>query len=89
MINNKICPFQPFWPQGTGCARGFLGAFDAAWMIKNLKINKRKALDVIAERESVYKILSTTTSDNIRKEYSKFTIDPKTRFVLYPDTYPF
>ncbi|TKS70175.1 [F-actin]-methionine sulfoxide oxidase MICAL2 [Collichthys lucidus] len=23
---------EPFWPMGTGCARGFLAAFDTAWM---------------------------------------------------------
>ena len=26
--------FQPFWPMGTGCARGFLAAFDTVWMTK-------------------------------------------------------
>lgn len=23
--------FQPFWPMGTGCARGFLAGFDTVW----------------------------------------------------------
>ena len=26
---------EPFWPDGTGCARGFLSALDAAWMIRS------------------------------------------------------
>ena len=25
---------QPFWPEGTGCARGFLSAMDAGWLIR-------------------------------------------------------
>ncbi|MBW01756.1 Protein-methionine sulfoxide oxidase MICAL1, partial [Eschrichtius robustus] len=28
------CLVEPFWPLGTGVARGFLAAFDAAWMVK-------------------------------------------------------
>ena len=45
MIETSMCPplieahltsdfFQPFWPMGTGCARGFLASFDAVWMTK-------------------------------------------------------
>ena len=26
---------EPFWPDGTGCARGFLSALDAAWMLRS------------------------------------------------------
>ncbi|XP_038636249.1 F-actin-monooxygenase MICAL3-like [Scyliorhinus canicula] len=26
---------EPFWPMGTGIARGFLAAFDAAWMVRS------------------------------------------------------
>lgn len=25
---------EPFWPTGSGCARGFLSALDAAWAIR-------------------------------------------------------
>ena len=25
---------EPFWPQGTGCARGFLSVANSAWMFK-------------------------------------------------------
>lgn len=71
--------FQPFWPQGTGCARGFLGALDTAWMIKNWKSMKEKPLDIIAQRESVYKALSQTTQDNISKKFSNYTVEPKSR----------
>ncbi|XP_071174863.1 F-actin-monooxygenase mical1-like isoform X2 [Mytilus edulis] len=71
---------EPFWPQGTGCARGFLGAFDTAWMIKNWKSMNAKPLEIIAERECVYKVLSQTTPNNIKKKYSDYTIDPKSRY---------
>lgn len=34
---------------GTGCARGFLAAFDTAWMV-NSWAQGRTVLDVLAER---------------------------------------
>ncbi|CAC5400257.1 MICAL [Mytilus coruscus] len=71
---------EPFWPQGTGCARGFLGAFDTAWMIRNWKSMKGKPLEILAERECVYKVLSQTTPNNIKKKYSEYSIDPKSRY---------
>lgn len=40
---------QPFWPMGTGCARGFLAAFDTAWMV-NSWAQGQTVLDVLAER---------------------------------------
>lgn len=40
---------QPFWPLGTGVARGFLAAFDAAWMVKRWAEGARP-LEVLAER---------------------------------------
>ncbi|KAK7913123.1 hypothetical protein WMY93_013334 [Mugilogobius chulae] len=42
---------EPFWPMGTGCARGFLAAFDLAWMVKSWA-EGRPVLEVLAERES-------------------------------------
>lgn len=40
---------QPFWPLGTGVARGFLAAFDAAWMVKRWA-EGAEPLEVLAER---------------------------------------
>ena len=40
---------QPFWPMGTGIARGFLAALDSAWMIRSWS-RGRAPLDVLAER---------------------------------------
>uniref|UniRef100_A0A3P8XNY6 Molecule interacting with CasL protein 1 n=1 Tax=Esox lucius TaxID=8010 RepID=A0A3P8XNY6_ESOLU len=73
------CLVEPFWPLGTGIARGFLAAFDAAWMVRSW--GKGKApLEVLAERESIYQLLSQTTPENISKNYSAFSIDPATRY---------
>ncbi|XP_053396788.1 F-actin-monooxygenase MICAL3-like isoform X2 [Mercenaria mercenaria] len=71
---------EPFWPTGSGCARGFLGAFDAAWMIKQWSSGKMTPLQVIAERESVYQLLSQTTPENLRQNHAQFTLDPASRY---------
>uniref|UniRef100_A0A4W5MKY9 F-actin monooxygenase n=1 Tax=Hucho hucho TaxID=62062 RepID=A0A4W5MKY9_9TELE len=70
---------QPFWPMGTGCARGFLAAFDSAWMVKRWA-EGMTPLEVLAERESLYRILPQTTNENIAKNFEQYTIDPGTRY---------
>ncbi|CAN9507089.1 unnamed protein product [Ophioblennius macclurei] len=70
---------EPFWPMGTGCARGFLAAFDTAWMVKSWA-QGRTALEVLAERESIYRLLPQTTPENITKNFEQYTIDPGTRY---------
>ncbi|XP_028999519.1 F-actin-monooxygenase mical2b isoform X2 [Betta splendens] len=70
---------EPFWPMGTGCARGFLAAFDTAWMVKSWA-QGRPVLDVLAERESIYRLLPQTTPENIAKNFELYTIDPGTRY---------
>ena len=27
---------EPFWPTGTGCARGFFGGLDACWLMRQV-----------------------------------------------------
>ncbi|KAK2182205.1 hypothetical protein NP493_363g01001 [Ridgeia piscesae] len=71
---------EPFWPMGTGCARGFLGAQDTAWMIRSWASGRQTPLEVMAERESIYQLLSQTTPENTCKNFSQYTIDPKTRY---------
>lgn len=44
-----LLTLQPFWPLGTGVARGFLAAFDAAWMVKRWA-EGAGPLEVLAER---------------------------------------
>lgn len=70
---------EPFWPLGTGIARGFLGAFDAAWMVRSWGKGVQP-LEVLAERESVYQLLSQTTPENTSKNYMAYSIDPSTRY---------
>uniref|UniRef100_A0A673CKR7 F-actin monooxygenase n=1 Tax=Sphaeramia orbicularis TaxID=375764 RepID=A0A673CKR7_9TELE len=70
---------EPFWPMGTGCARGFLAAFDTAWMVKSWA-QGRTVLEVLAERESIYRLLPQTTPENIAKNFDQYTIDPGTRY---------
>ncbi|TSL68239.1 [F-actin]-methionine sulfoxide oxidase MICAL2 [Bagarius yarrelli] len=70
---------EPFWPMGTGCARGFLAAFDTAWMVKSWA-QGRGPLEVLAERESLYRLLPQTTPENIAKNFEQYTIDPGTRY---------
>ncbi|CAI4221119.1 unnamed protein product [Auanema sp. JU1783] len=74
---------EPFWPTGSGCARGFLGVFDTAWLLRNYGLNQKGPLEMIAERESVYRLLTQVTKDNMHKLISKYTIDPRTRY-LHP-----
>ncbi|XP_067318764.1 F-actin-monooxygenase MICAL2 isoform X11 [Anolis sagrei] len=70
---------EPFWPMGTGCARGFLAAFDTAWMVKSWALGKHP-FDILAERESIYRLLPQTTPENITKNFDLYTIDPATRY---------
>uniref|UniRef100_A0A8C2Z8X6 F-actin monooxygenase n=1 Tax=Cyclopterus lumpus TaxID=8103 RepID=A0A8C2Z8X6_CYCLU len=70
---------EPFWPMGTGCARGFLAAFDSAWMVRGWA-QGRSPLEVLAERESVYRLLPQTTTENISKNFEQYAIDPATRY---------
>ncbi|KAM4737736.1 F-actin-monooxygenase mical1 isoform 1-T2 [Anableps anableps] len=73
------CLVEPFWPLGTGIARGFFASFDTAWTVRSWGMGVQH-LTVIAERESMYQLLSQTTPDNTSKKYSQYSIDPKTRY---------
>ncbi|XP_043944621.1 F-actin-monooxygenase MICAL2-like isoform X4 [Protopterus annectens] len=70
---------EPFWPMGTGCARGFLAAFDTAWMVRNWSQGV-SPLELLAERESIYRLLPQTTPENISKNFDQYTLDPGTRY---------
>ncbi|KAI9523502.1 Protein-methionine sulfoxide oxidase mical3a, partial [Dissostichus eleginoides] len=70
---------EPFWPMGTGIARGFLAAMDSGWMVKSWAQGKTP-LEVLAERESIYRILPQTTPENISKNFSHYSVDPTTRY---------
>ncbi|XP_045463620.1 F-actin-monooxygenase Mical isoform X5 [Harmonia axyridis] len=71
---------EPFWPTGSGCARGFLSSLDAAWAIRSWSLGKASPLEVLAERESIYRLLAQTTPDNLNKDWKSYTLDPSTRY---------
>ncbi|XP_046409938.1 F-actin-monooxygenase Mical isoform X1 [Neodiprion fabricii] len=74
---------EPFWPTGSGCARGFLSSLDACWAIKGW--STMTPLEVLAERESIYRLLGQTTPENLNRDYAAYTLDPHTR---YPNLNP-
>jgi hypothetical protein len=77
---------QPFWPEGTGCARGFLSAMNAAWMLRRFA-EGTKTLEILAERENLYKMLKQTTDGHhgvLKDSYALYTIDPETRYKYTP-----
>nr|XP_033322979.1 F-actin-monooxygenase Mical isoform X2 [Megalopta genalis] len=70
---------EPFWPTGSGCARGFLSSLDACWAIKQWG-SAMSPLEVIGERESIYRLLGQTTPENLNRDYAAYTLDPHTRY---------
>ncbi|XP_074597728.1 molecule interacting with CasL [Brevipalpus obovatus] len=78
---------EPFWPTGSGCGRGFLSAMDAAWMVRQWAVNKCRSikdedriLQVLSERESIYRLLAQSTSENLSQNFASYTINPVTRY---------
>ncbi|XP_055349222.1 protein-methionine sulfoxide oxidase mical3a-like isoform X2 [Paramacrobiotus metropolitanus] len=72
---------EPFWPLGTGCAHGFLGVLDAAWMLRFWGLGTRTPLQMIVEREAIYRSLSSIKDEHLLKNYSNYSIDPVSRYV--------
>ncbi|KRX24127.1 Protein-methionine sulfoxide oxidase MICAL2 [Trichinella nelsoni] len=70
---------EPFWPTGTGIGRGFTSVFDAAWMVRGYGCGK-PILQILAERESYYKLLTQVTPETLSKNFKNCTIDPRTRY---------
>ncbi|XP_042577726.1 protein-methionine sulfoxide oxidase mical3b-like isoform X2 [Cyprinus carpio] len=64
---------------GTGIARGFLAATDTAWMVRSWGQGNTPS-EVLAERESVYRLLPQTTPENISKNYNQYSVDPASRY---------
>ena len=71
---------EPFWPLGTGCARGFFGGMDTCWLLRSLATGRQTLLEAIAERESMFRFLPQTTPENTSKNFSAYTVDPATRY---------
>merc|ERR1712130_472900 len=59
---------QPFWPEGTGCARGFLSAMDCGWLIRDWMLGKKNPIKMLVERELTRSILNQTTDGNVEQK---------------------
>lgn len=79
---------EPFWPLGTGIAKGFLSIFDTAWMIKQWisqpKNDSDLELSLLAEREGIYRTLAQIKSARLLQNWSAFTLNPKSRYQSVP-----
>ncbi|XP_059469420.1 F-actin-monooxygenase Mical isoform X2 [Neocloeon triangulifer] len=71
---------EPFWPTGSGCARGFLSCLDACWAVRSWGSGGAMPLEVVAERESIYRLLGQTTPENLSKDFNAYTLEPNTRY---------
>lgn len=71
---------EPFWPTGSGCARGFLSSMDAGYAIKLWNNQRNSILAVLAQRESIYRLLAQTTPENLHRDIGSYTLDPATRY---------
>ena len=71
---------EPFWPQGTGIALGFIAAYDTAWALRAWA-NGRTPSEVLVERESIFTLLSQITPDHLNKNFQEYSIDPSTRLL--------
>jgi len=76
---------EPFWPEGTGIGRGFLGVLDTAWMVRRFCLEGEgdRVYEVIREREKLYSLLRQTTDSRLKGHFHRWTIDPVSR---YPTT---
>ncbi len=59
------CIWQPFWPTGSGTGRGFLTVLDAAWAMRDWCLGDKPPVQVVAERESVFTLLSHVQNYNL------------------------
>ena len=49
-------------------------------MLKEWATGSKSVLEILAERESIFRLLPQTTSENIAKDYKSYTVDPTTRY---------
>lgn len=53
---------------------------DAAYAIKLLSNSNNSLLSVLAQRESIYRLLGQTTPENLHRDIGAYTLDPATRY---------
>lgn len=83
MVTVSLFSMQSFWPSGTGTAKGFLGAFDAAWMFKGF-CQGGDPLELIRERETLFSRLRSLM--RLQPNPLSYTIDPQTRYFTTSST---
>ncbi|KAG7398052.1 hypothetical protein PHYBOEH_011783 [Phytophthora boehmeriae] len=74
---------EPFWPEGVGTCRGFLGALDGVWMVA--QIGKKSDEQLLADREMAYRVIQHVSGfrrDDLQKNVRKYTADPKSRYTV-------
>ncbi|NXW34824.1 MICA3 monooxygenase, partial [Phaetusa simplex] len=60
-------------------SRGFLAAMDSKKKVRSWSLGA-SPLEVLAERESIYRLLKKNTPENVSKNFSHYSIDPATRY---------
>eukprot|EP00118_Oscarella_pearsei_P011308 m.75015 g.75015 ORF g.75015 m.75015 type:complete len:1378 (+) comp35924_c0_seq5:1629-5762(+) len=71
---------EPFWPMGTGCARGFLSCMDTAWMMKGF-MQGHDPIQLLKEREGLMNLLPQTTPNRLQQNHAAYSIHPETRYL--------
>lgn len=74
---------EPFWPEGLGTCRGFLSALDGCWMVA--QVGFRSDEQLLADRELAYRVIQHVSGfrrDDLHKNVRKYSVDPKTRYVV-------
>ena len=59
---------------------------DAAWLLRQWCLARVNPLEILTERENIYKLLSQTSDGpgNVKEAYKSFTIKPATRYKDVP-----
>jgi len=76
---------EPFWPEGLGINRGFLGVLDFAYMLA--QYTKKPDKDLIEERNSFYEFMSKISGNNLKNlmqpNHDTYSFNPNTRYAKY------
>ncbi|KAL3659027.1 hypothetical protein V7S43_015911 [Phytophthora oleae] len=74
---------EPVWHEGVGTCRGFLSALDAVWMIA--QIGRIQDEQLLSDRHIAYEVMQRLSGhhrDEMQKNVRKYTVDPKSRYVV-------
>eukprot|EP00644_Phytophthora_capsici_P000667 jgi/Phyca11/109031/e_gw1.16.193.1 len=74
---------EPVWHEGVGTCRGFLSALDAVWMVA--QIGRAKDEQLLSDRHIAYEVMQRLSGhhrDEMHKNVRKYTVDPKSRYMV-------